>query len=71
MPISTFFIQKNCDRCGASLEAGRAMSFFTRETLCLECSKKEDEIRQKIRERDGDPNADLKYQNIGVVPKVE
>ena len=71
MPISTFFIQKSCDRCGASLEAGRTMSFFTKETLCLECSKKEDEIRQKIREQDGDPNADLKYENIGIVPKVK
>lgn len=71
MPIDTFFIQKNCDRCGRSLNGGRAMSFFTKETICRECSAEEGRIRQKIREQDGDPNADLKYEGCGVVPKVE
>jgi hypothetical protein len=47
------------------------MSFFTKETLCVECSDIESEIRKKIREQDGDPMADLKYEGIGVVPKVE
>jgi hypothetical protein len=47
------------------------MSFFTKETICRECSAEEGRIRQKIREQDGDPNADLKYEGCGVVPKVE
>ena len=70
MPISTFFIQKICDRCGRSLNSGRAMSFFTKQTLCVGCSAEEDEVRRKICERDGNPNADLKYEGCGVVPKV-
>lgn len=71
MPIHTFFIQKNCDRCGRLLNSERIMSFFTKETLCMECSAGEDRIRRKIRERDGDANADLKYEGCGIVPKVE
>ena len=71
MPINTFFIQKNCDRCNSGLEGGRVISFFTRETICMECSRKEDEIRQKIRERDSDPEADMTYFGCGVVPKIK
>ena len=71
MPVNTFFIQKSCDRCGKLLNGGRTMSFFTKETLCNECSAVEGKIRKKICERDGYPNADLKYEGCGVVPKVE
>ena len=71
MPIQTFFIQKNCDRCGRVLGERRSLSFFTKDVICPDCSAEEDEIRQKIRERDKDPSADLKYQNIGVAPKVK
>ena len=71
VPVNTFFIQKSCDRCRGSLNGGRSMSFFTKQTLCMECSAKEDEIRKRIREQDGDLNADLKYEGVGVVPKVE
>ena len=71
MPVNTFFIQKSCDRCGRPLNGGRTMSFFTKETLCVECSDVEGKIRKKICERDGDPMADLKYEGCGVVPKVE
>lgn len=71
MPVRTFFIQKNCDRCGKLLNNAREMSFFTKETLCMECSAEEDRIRRKIRERDGDPKADLKYEGCGMVPRIE
>ena len=71
MPIDIFFLQKDCDRCQASLEEGRAISFFMRETICMECSRKEDEIHQKIRERDKDPDADMIYFGCGVVPKIK
>jgi hypothetical protein len=71
MPIQTFFVQKNCDRCGRVLGEKRSLSFFTKDIICPNCSAEEDEIRQKIREEDGDPNADLKYQNIGVFPKLK
>jgi hypothetical protein len=71
MPIDTFFIQKCCDRCGRELTAERKMSFFTKETLCMDCSAEEDDIRQKIREQDGDPMADLKYEGIGMIPVIK
>jgi len=71
VPIDIFFLQKDCDRCKGSLEEGRAISFFTRETICMECSRKEDEIRQRIRERDKDSDADMIYFGCGVVPKIK
>ncbi|MGZ3589579.1 MAG: hypothetical protein ACXU99_02865 [Thermodesulfobacteriota bacterium] len=46
------------------------MSFFSNETICLECSRKEGEIRAKIRKKEG-ADADLKYQGCGFLPKVE
>lgn len=71
MPINTFFIQKYCDRCHRELGEKRVLSFFTREALCMNCSTKEDEVRRNIREQDGEPMADLKYQGIGVIPAVK
>jgi len=71
MPIQTFFVQKNCDRCGRLFGEKRRLFFFTKDVIRRNCSPEEDEIRQKIRERDKDPSADLKYQNIGVAPKVK
>jgi len=46
------------------------MSFFSNETICLECSRKEEEIRVKIRQKEG-ADADLKYEGCGLLPKVE
>jgi hypothetical protein len=60
MPISTFFIQQCCDRCGGELGEERAISFFTGETLCEHCSANGEEIRQKIREQEEDPMTDRK-----------
>jgi hypothetical protein len=69
-PRSLYFIQSSCDRCEAKLTEGRMMSFFLNETICLECGRKEEEIRAKIRQKEG-ADADLKYQGCGVLPKVE
>lgn len=71
MPVRTFFIQRSCDRCCRPLVGGRTMSFFTKETLCVECSNAEDGIRRRIREQDKDPDADLRYEGCGAVPKIE
>jgi len=46
------------------------MSFFSYETICLECGRKEEEVRAKIRQQEG-ADADLKYQGCGSLPKVE
>ena len=35
-----FFTQTNCDRCNSPLPV-RTMSYFTTETICMDCSDKE------------------------------
>lgn len=39
--MDKFFTQKNCDRCGASVDGGRIMSMYSTECICLECHRKE------------------------------
>ena len=39
--MDRFFTQKNCDRCGGTLEKGRIMSMFNTECICMACSEKE------------------------------
>ena len=46
------------------------MSFFSDDTFCLECSRKEEEIRTKIRAKWG-ANADLQYEGCGFVPDLK
>jgi hypothetical protein len=39
--MDRFFNQKNCDRCGGSLEKGRIMSMYNSDCLCLNCKEAE------------------------------
>ncbi len=39
--MDTFFTQKNCDRCGASLAGGRTVSMYNTETICMKCKEAE------------------------------
>ena len=39
--MDTFFTQKNCDRCGSSLSAGRTMSMFNTDCICMKCAEEE------------------------------
>lgn len=39
--MDRFFTQENCDRCGKSLRAGRIMSMYNTQCICMECKKKE------------------------------
>ncbi len=39
--MDRFFMQKTCDRCGASLDGGRIMSMFNTDCICLACKEKE------------------------------
>lgn len=39
--MDTFFTQKTCDRCGASLAGGRTMSMFNTDTICMACAEAE------------------------------
>jgi len=61
-----FFTQKHCDRCGGELTA-RIMSWFTNDTICLDCSVAEDAIKTKMRERGMDPAG---YEGCGYIPDV-
>ena len=68
MKKESFFDNKNCDRCKASLiNKGRMMSWFNTDTLCMECVAKEDVIKKKLREQGKDPS---KYEGCGYIPEV-
>lgn len=62
--MDKFFHQKNCDRCNAELKA-RIMSWFTTETICMECSVKEGEIKAGL------PDGGRLLEGCGYVPKTE
>lgn len=57
-----FFSLMSCDRCGESLPA-RIMSWFTDSVLCMECHKKELEIRNRL------PEMGKAYEGCGYIPK--
>ena len=59
--MDSFFTEKNCSRCGNQLIA-RIMSWFTDETICLACKKKEDEVRSFL------PQNGAGYEGCGHVP---
>jgi len=46
--MDRLFDATHCDRCGKVLGA-RITSWFTEETICMDCSQKEDEIKRKLR----------------------
>jgi len=50
MKKDTFLTQSHCDRCGKDLNRMRIYSRFTTETLCMDCSNKETELKRKLRE---------------------
>jgi hypothetical protein len=64
MTPDTFFTKTNCDRCNQPLEV-RTMSWFTTETICMECSKKEDEIKTKLKQKNL-PDA----EGCGFIPTI-
>ena len=41
--MDKFFTKKYCDRCRGSLEAGRIMSMFNEDCICMDCKYKERE----------------------------
>lgn len=58
-----FFGKEHCDRCSSKL-FGRTMSWFTTETLCMQCSEKEQPIKAELRAA-GDKTA---MEGCGFVP---
>lgn len=62
MSRKNIFEKEFCDRCGSKLGA-RIMSWFTTEIICMDCSEKENKIKEKL----DNPN---EYEGCGYVPKV-
>ena len=62
-----FFEKENCDRCGLKLGGARMMSWFTNNTLCMECIDKEDKIKEKLREQGKKPSD---FEGCGYIPEV-
>jgi len=62
-----FFEKSYCDRCRKKLD-GRIMSWFTDETICLDCSRKEDLLKREMRKRGMNPSD---YEGCGYLPKVK
>lgn len=46
----------SCERCGGGLDA-RTMSWFTPETICMDCSDREQEFKVMMRSKGFDPGA--------------
>jgi len=44
-----FFTRQKCDRCGGSLQV-RTMSWFNEQTICMDCSGKEDALKERMRQ---------------------
>jgi len=43
-----FYTQTNCDRCQNPLFV-RTLSWFNQQTICMDCSDKENEIKKALR----------------------
>ena len=59
-----FFEKQNCDRCGTKLNA-RTMSWFTEETICLNCSESEAEIKKQL------PESGRHFEGCGYLPNIK
>ena len=58
-----FFSKKNCDRCGSEIKT-RTMSWFTDETICMDCSSKEDELKKNL------PENGRSFEGCGYLPII-
>ena len=59
-----FFNQENCDRCKTKL-TGRTMSWFTDETICMDCSIEEYKIKKAL------PEGGKNYEGCGFIPTLQ
>ena len=66
MKKDPFFHEEYCQRCRHHLRGGRTVSWFTEETICMECSEREDELKKQLRKEGRDTDA---LEGCGHVPK--
>ena len=64
--MDTFFTQEKCDRCDNKLNV-RTTSWFTEETICAECAKKETKLKAEMRKQGINPDV---YEGCGFVPNI-
>ena len=60
-----FFSKTNCDRCPNPLTV-RTMSWFNKDTICMDCKAEETKIKTALREQ-GYPSA---MEGCGYVPNL-
>lgn len=58
-----FFSKKKCDRCSSELNT-RTMSWFTEETICMDCSSKEDVIKKNLSDKGSS------FEGCGYLPTI-
>ena len=65
--IIAFLTLTECEWCGGSIDS-RGMSWFTFQTICADCLRKEKALRRRMKEQGIDPN---QYEGCGYVPEIE
>ena len=70
MSNDPFFTQTHCDRCGGSLTAGRTMSMFNTDTICMACAdaerKRADYEAAREAERAAVAAGDRNFKGVGL-----
>jgi hypothetical protein len=61
----SFFDSTHCDRCRKDLKGCRTMSWFTTETICMDCSVEERNIRKEL------PSGGTFYEGCGYIPDIK
>ena len=60
----TFFSKTKCDRCSNDLKV-RTMSWFNKDTICMECKDKEDDLKDDLRQTGVNPS---QLEGCGYLP---
>ena len=55
--MDKFFTQRNCDRCGGTLEGGRIMSMYNEDCICMSCKEKKKKREDYKEARDTEAEA--------------
>ena len=70
-----FFEKTHCDRCGKILDAGRIMSIFNTDCICMECKDKErkrtDYKTAADAEIDAVKRGEYNFKGIGYLPEKD
>jgi hypothetical protein len=63
--MSDFFDCTHCDRCKRDLRGCRITSWFTTETICMDCCSKERDICKEL------PSNGRFHEGCGYIPDVK